>query len=187
MKSTPMHAMTGIENMLERALRQLQQIQEQQRAIDVVYMMQEQDSSAGGGRSALPLHVMAKLDRAVGFGLQARSAMTLMDSKDEVLAKSVFPITDSKELSAALLKMSDDDAVKFDQQLTDFLAMQRENLQGGKGSSKAGSVQGSRPGKAGTGVRGANTSLPSRARTSGVQTRLSPPNAPPFRSSRRCR
>lgn len=127
MKEIPLNAMMNIEGAMQRAMQQLQMIQEQQRAIDLLYTMQEQHHAPNHSAN-VPLHVMAKMDRAVGFGLHAKSSLLLLDGRNQVMAKLSYVLNESAELSQAFLKMSEEDAAEFDVRVTEFLRAKTEEM-----------------------------------------------------------
>ena len=85
----------------------------------------------------MPLHVVTKMDRAVGFGVHAKSSLVLLDQKNVPLAKATIDLTESADLSQAFLKMGYKDAVDFDKKVTDFLEARKAELKAaGRGGQK---------------------------------------------------
>lgn len=127
MREIPLNAMLNIDTAMQRAMQQLQAIQEQQRAIDILYTVQEQHHTSNH-HTSVPLHVMAKMDRAVGFGLHAKSSLLLLDGRNQIMAKLSYVMNESSELSQAFLKMSEDDAAEFDARVTEFLRAKTDEM-----------------------------------------------------------
>ena len=117
-KEIPLNAMMNIDQMLDRAARAVLLIQEQQASLQASCMSVAPEEAPDRHESAqnVPLHVLAKMDRAVGFGLRARAALTLLDAQNTQLARSVYTLDESALLGQAFMKMTERDALEFDGQ-----------------------------------------------------------------------
>lgn len=171
MKEIPLNAMLNIDAAMQRAMQQLQAIQEQQRAIDLLYTMQEQTTTPSH-HTSVPLHVMAKMDRAVGFGLHAKSSILLLDGRNQIMAKLSYVMNESSELSQAFLKMSEDDAMEFDARVTEFLRAKTEEMR----RRRAGGGRGGNGGGGGGGRNGGQMVMPRPSNGANGNGSYHPPN-----------
>jgi hypothetical protein len=121
--------MLSIERSLEVALRQFHDIAQTQRELDVAELLRHATRSATGGgggggahAAGAPLAVVAKIERALAFGLRAVGQVVLFDSETtEELSTMSFGLPSSDALATAHAYMAPDAAEIMEAVLQAFL------------------------------------------------------------------
>ncbi len=169
-KQISLSAMLSIERSLESAMKQFTHIAQTQRELDVAFLLQE---GAQAPPTPASLAVVAKMDRALAFGLRAVGEIVLYDEAGDELAALSYGLPTSEALKAAHSHMSPEAAGVLEAVLVAFLKSRVAARRSAAGRA-ASAVSGSSSRGDDRDVRRGHSGRPTRAVSSsgGVEERV---------------